>query len=69
MNERSRLRKEVLDFVKHERIEEENENFTPCEFALRKSEFPNEHKNFKTDYVDEDYFLLEFDDIVKFMED
>ena len=57
-----------MNFVKAERNEEENKNFIPMEFALPKKDFLIECKNYKTDWVDEDYFLVEFEDIIKIVD-
>jgi len=62
------LKSSVMDFVKYERNEEENQNFIPMEFALPKKDFLIECKNYKTDWVDEDYFLVEFEDIIKIVD-
>jgi len=62
------LKSSVMDFVKYERNEEENKNFIPMEFALPKKDFLIECKNYKTDWVDEDYFLVEFEDIIKIVD-
>tara|TARA_R110002012_G_scaffold78943_1_gene201122 strand:+ start:544 stop:762 length:219 start_codon:yes stop_codon:yes gene_type:complete len=62
------LKSSVMDFVKTERNEEENKNFIPMEFALPKKDFLIECKNYKTDWVDEDYFLVEFEDIIKIVD-
>jgi|TARA_R110002020_G_scaffold24183_1_gene79726 hypothetical protein len=62
------LKSAVMDFVKDERYMEENPNFIPNEFALPKEDFPAECKNYKTDWVDEDYFLVEFEDIIKIVD-
>jgi hypothetical protein len=63
------LKSSVMDFVKYERNEEENQNFIPMEFALPKKDFLIECKNYKTDWVDEDYFLVEFKDIIKIVDE
>jgi hypothetical protein len=63
------LKSSVMDFVKTERNEEENKNFIPMEFALPKKDFLIECKNYKTDWVDEDYFLVEFKDIIKIVDE
>jgi len=62
------LKSSVMNFVKAERNEEENKNFIPMEFALPKKDFLIECKNYKTDWVDEDYFLVEFEDIIKIVD-
>ena len=59
------LKSEVMAFVKAERNEEENQDFIPTEFALPKKDFPIECKNYKTDWLDENDFLVEFEDIIK----
>jgi len=59
------LKSEVMAFVKAERNEEENQDFIPMEFALPKKDFPIECKNYKTDWLDENDFLVEFEDIIK----
>jgi len=63
------LKSEVMAFVKAERIEEENKNFVPMEFALPKKDFPTECKNYKTDWLDEDDFLVGFEDIIKIIDE
>jgi hypothetical protein len=69
MNEYSEeLKSAVMDFVKDERNEEENQNFIPNEVALPKKNFLTEYKNYKSDWVDEDYFLVEFKDIIKIVD-
>jgi hypothetical protein len=48
MNEYSEeLKSAVMDFVKDERNEEENQNFIPNEVALPKKNFLTECKNYK----------------------
>ena len=59
------LKSSVMNFVKAERNEEENKNFIPMEFALPKKDFLIECKNYKTDWLDEDNFLVGFEDIIK----
>jgi hypothetical protein len=59
------LKNEVMAFVKAERNEEEDKNFIPMEFALPKKDFPIECKKYKTDWLDEDDFLVSFEDIIK----
>ena len=59
------LKSSVMDFVKDERNEEENQNFIPNEVALPKENFPTECKNYKSDWVNENDFLVEFKDIIK----
>ena len=59
------LKSKVMAFVKDERNEEENQDFIPMEFALPKKDFPIECKNYKTDWLDENDFLVEFEDIIK----
>ena len=63
------LKSEVMAFVKAERNEEENKNFIPMEFALSKKDFPIECKNYKTDWLDEDDFLVSFEDIIKIVDE
>ena len=41
----------------------------PVVVALPKKEFTNEYKNYKTDWVYEDDFLVEFEDIIKIVEE
>ena len=60
---------EVINFVKDERNAEENQNFIPMEVALPKKDFPIECKNYKTDWVDEDDFLVSFEDIIKIVDE
>ena len=59
------LKSVVMDFVRDERKEEENQNFIPIEASLLKKDFLIECKNYKTDWLDEDDFLVEFEDIIK----
>jgi len=63
------LKSEVMTFVKDERNQEENQNFVPMEFALPKKDFPIECKNYKTDWLDEDDFLIGFEDIIKIVDE
>ena len=63
------LKSEVMAFVKAERNEEENQDFIPMEFALPKKDFPIECKNYKTDWLDENDFLVEFEDIIKIVDE
>ena len=51
------LKSAVMDFVKDERNEEENQNFIPNEVALPKKNFLTECKNYKSDWVDEDVIM------------
>ena len=59
------LKSVVMDFVRDERKEEENQNFIPIEASLLKKDFLIECKNYKTDWLDEDDFLVGFEDIIK----
>ena len=59
------LKSVVMDFVRDERKEEENQNFIPIEVSLLKKDFLIECKNYKTDWLDEDDFLVGFEDIIK----
>ena len=59
------LKSVVMDFVRDERKEEENQNFIPIEASLLKKDFLIECKNYKTDWLDEDNFLVGFEDIIK----
>ena len=59
------LKSVVMAFVRDERKEEENQNFIPIEASLLKKDFPIECKNYKTDWLDEDDFLVGFEDIIK----
>jgi len=66
------LKKAVMGYVKDERqmgdlvhYPIKAKDFIPLEVALPKKDFPNDHKNYKTDWVDEDDFLVEFEDINK----
>ena len=63
------LKSEVMAFVKAERNEEEDKNFIPMEFALPKKDFPIECKNYKTDWLDEEDFLVGFKDIIKIIDE
>ena len=63
------LKSKVMAFVKDERNEEENQDFIPMEFALPKKDFPIECKNYKTDWLDENDFLVEFEDIIKIVDE
>jgi len=68
-NYSEKLKSAVMDYVKAERNEEENLSYIPIEFALSKKDFPIECKNYKTDWVDEDDFLVEFEDIIKIIDE
>ena len=59
------LKSVVMDFVRDERKEEENQNFIPIEASLLKKDFLIECKNYKTDWLNEDDFLVGFEDIIK----
>jgi|TARA_R110000868_G_C10585274_1_gene739029 hypothetical protein len=59
------LKSVVMAFVRDERKEEENQNFIPIEASLLKKDFLIECKNYKTDWLDEDDFLVGFEDIIK----
>tara|TARA_R100000152_G_C6543687_1_gene20860 strand:- start:34 stop:264 length:231 start_codon:yes stop_codon:yes gene_type:complete len=63
------LKSAVMHFVKDERKAEKNNKFIPMEFALPKKDFPIESKNYKKDWIDEDYFLVEFEDIIKIIDE
>jgi hypothetical protein len=63
------LKSEVMAFVKAERNEEEDKNFIPMEFALPKKDFPIECKNYKTDWLDEEDFLVGFEDIINIIDE
>ena len=59
------LKNAVMDFVKDERFFTDDAEDIPLVVALPKKEFTNEYKNYKTDWVDKDDFLVEFEDIIK----
>ena len=59
------LKNAVMDFVKDERFFTDDAEYMPVVVALPKKEFTNEYKNYKTDWVDEDDFLVGFEDIIK----
>ena len=63
------LKNAVMDFVKDERFFTDDAEYMPVVIALTKKEFTNEYKNYKTDWVDEDDFLVEFEDIVKIVDE
>ena len=63
------LKNAVMDFVKDERFFTDDSEYMPMEVALPKKEFTNEYKNFKTDWLDEDDFLVEFEDIIKIVDE
>ena len=69
VNYSKELKNEVMTFVKDERNQEENQNFIPMEFALPKKDFPIECKNYKTDWLDKDDFLIGFEDIIKIVDE
>lgn len=69
INYSEELKSEVMAFVKAERNEEEDKNFIPMEFALPKKDFPIECKNYKTDWLDEEDFLVGFKDIIKIIDE
>ena len=68
-NYSEKLKSAVIDYVKAERSEEENLSYIPIEFALPKKDFPIECKNYKTDWIDKDDFLVEFEDIIKIIDE
>ena len=68
-NYSEKLKSAVIDYVKAERNEEENLSYIPIEFALPKKDFPIECKNYKTDWIDKDDFLVEFEDIIKIIDE
>ena len=63
------LKNAVMDFVKDERFFTDDAEYMPVVIALTKKEFTNEYKNYKTDWVDEDDFLVEFEDIIKIVDE
>jgi len=65
---RNQLKNAVINFVKDERRSTGDAEYIPMEVALPKKEFTNEYKNYKTDWVDEDDFLVEFEDIIKIVD-
>jgi len=64
----NKLKQTVIDFVRDERVEEQDRNYIPMECALHKVDFPNDFEKFKTDWLDEDDFLLDFKDIIKIID-
>ena len=62
------LKNAVMDFVKDERFFTDDAEYIPVVVALPKKEFTNEYKIYKTDWVYEDDFLVEFEDIIKIVE-
>ena len=62
------LKNAVMDFVKDERFFTDDAEYMPVVVALPKKEFTNEYKNYKTDWVDEDDFLVSFEDIIKIVD-
>jgi len=67
-NYSKQLKNAVMDFVKDERFFTDDAEYMPVVVALPKKEFTNEYKIYKTDWVDEDDFLVEFEDIIKIVE-
>ena len=67
-NYSKQLKNAVMDFVKDERFFTDDAEYIPVVVALPKKEFTNEYKIYKTDWVDEDDFLVEFEDIIKIVE-
>ena len=65
----NQLKNAVINFVKDERCSTDDAEYIPMEVALPKKEFTNEYKNFKTDWVNEDDFLVEFEDIIKIVDE
>ena len=65
MNYSKKLKEAVINYVKDERLATNDEEYTPTVMALPKKEHPKEYNNYKTDWVDEDDFLVEFKDIIK----
>tara|TARA_R110000851_G_scaffold88217_1_gene192727 strand:- start:311 stop:559 length:249 start_codon:yes stop_codon:yes gene_type:complete len=64
----NQLKNAVINFVKDERCSTDDSEYIPIEFALPKKDFPIECKNYKTDWVDENDFLVEFEDIIKIVD-
>jgi hypothetical protein len=61
-----KLKSAVMGFVKDERQEEDDPYYMPIEIGyLEKKDYPNDYKNYKTDYLCEDSFIVEFEDIIK----
>ena len=67
-NYSKQLKNAVMDFVKDERFFTDDAEYMPVVVALPKKEFTNEYKIYKTDWVDEDDFLVEFEDIIKIVD-
>ena len=67
-NYSKQLKNAVMDFVKDERFFTDDAEYMPVVVALPKKEFTNEYKIYKTDWVYEDDFLVEFEDIIKIVE-
>jgi|TARA_R110002020_G_scaffold109631_1_gene253600 hypothetical protein len=65
INYSEKLKEAVMDYVKAERFITDDSEYTPVVIALSKKEYPKEYKNYKTDWVDEDDFLVGFEDIIK----
>ena len=59
------LKEAVMDYVKDERFITNDSEYTPLVMALPKKEYPKEHKKYKTDWVNEDDFLVGVEDIIK----
>tara|TARA_R100000750_G_C2306259_1_gene80735 strand:+ start:430 stop:666 length:237 start_codon:yes stop_codon:yes gene_type:complete len=64
------LKEAVIQFVKEDIREQKDldgkqfdERYFPCELALSKKEYPKDYKNFKTDWIEEEDFLIEFEDM------
>lgn len=65
INYSKKLKKAVINYVKDERFATNDSEYTPEVMALPKKEYLQEYKNYKTDWVDEDNFLVGFKDIIK----
>tara|TARA_R100001132_G_C3251785_1_gene78721 strand:+ start:465 stop:683 length:219 start_codon:yes stop_codon:yes gene_type:complete len=64
----NQLKNAVINFVKDERCSTNDAEYIPMELSLSKKEFTNEYENYKTDWVDEDDFLVDFEDIIKIID-
>lgn len=69
INYSEKLKEVVIDYVKDERCSTDDAEYIPMEVALPKKEYPKEYKKYKTDWVDEDDFLVGFKDIIKIIDE
>ena len=69
INYSEKLKEVVIDYVNDERCSTDDAEYIPMEVALPKKEYPKDYKKYKTDWVNEDDFLVGFEDIIKIVDE